>query len=101
MHGSNPDLNGGSFALSPAELNSLRQGHPLLRCLNVLNHVMQQPAAAPFCSQVNHAPGLSGKIVSSRGMDGLVSPSRHMLFGPIGTGSGGPAGSVYLWQALT
>ena len=52
MHGTAPDLNGSSIALSPADINALRQGHPLLRCLSVLNHVMQQPAAAPFCSQV-------------------------------------------------
>ena len=79
MHGSTPDLNGGSFALSPAELNALRQGHPLLRCLNVLNHVMQQPAAAPFCSQVKPTPGMSGNNIASRDMHRLVSPSRHML----------------------
>lgn len=52
MHGSTPDLDGGSFSLSPADINTLRQGHPLFRCLNALKHVMQQPAAAPFCSQV-------------------------------------------------
>ena len=52
MHGSTPDLGGGSFSLSPADINTLRQGHPLFRCLNALKHVMQQPAAAPFCSQV-------------------------------------------------
>ena len=54
-HGSNGDLNGGAFALSPAEVAALRQGHPLYRCLSVLNHVMQHPAAAPFCSQVSIA----------------------------------------------
>ncbi len=72
MHGSAPDLNGGSFALSPAEINSLRQGHPLLRCLNVLNHVMHQPAAAPFCSQVFtqyfHAPVQNRILSASRGL---------------------------------
>lgn len=52
-HGLGADLNGGSFALTPADIGALRQGHPLYRCLSVLNHVMQQPAAAPFCSQVS------------------------------------------------
>lgn len=61
--GSNGDLNGGSFALSPSDITALRQGHPLFRCLNVLNHVMQQPAAASFCSQVH---GLSFTLGTER-----------------------------------
>ena len=63
MHGSAPDLNGGSFSLSPADINTLRQGHPLFRCLNALKHVMQQPAAAPFCSQVITFSGQSYAIL--------------------------------------
>ncbi len=58
--GSNGDLNGVSFALSLSDIAALRQGHPLFRCLNVLNHVMQQPAAAPFCSQVHRLSSTQG-----------------------------------------
>ena len=41
-----------SYGLPPIDSAVLRQGHPLHRCLNVLNYVMQHPSAAPFCSQV-------------------------------------------------
>ncbi len=40
-----------SYGLPQLDASALRQGHPLQRCLNVINYVMQHPSAAPFCSQ--------------------------------------------------
>ncbi|CAL8463497.1 g3031 [Coccomyxa elongata] len=49
--GGRPGLGGLDYGLPQLDAPALRQGHPLQRCLNVLNYVMQHPAAAPFCSQ--------------------------------------------------
>lgn len=49
--GGRPGLGGPDYGLPQLDAAALRQGHPLQRCLNVLNYVMQHPAAAPFCSQ--------------------------------------------------
>lgn len=42
---------GPAYGLPQLDKGTLRQGHPLQRCLNVIDYVMHHPAAAPFCSQ--------------------------------------------------
>ena len=52
-----------SEGAGPGEFNSLRIGHPLQRCLNVVSYLLSHPSAEPFAAAVS--PSLASSADSA------------------------------------